>query len=76
MLREFSGSSNRLSTVEVHDGLFLAVYDEEIIILPDVLQLETVDILHESHLGIESMLRLARGSFTWLIMLLKIARRT
>ena len=49
IIRDYSGSSNRLSTVEVKDNLFLAIFDDEIVIIPINLQDETVEILHESH---------------------------
>ena len=34
MIRDYSGSSNRLSTVEVKDNLSPAIFDDEIVIIP------------------------------------------
>ena len=49
MLKEWTRVANRLSVKNVEEGLFLTVYDEEIIIIPNVMIPQIVDTLHESH---------------------------
>ena len=49
MLKEWTRVANRMSFKDVEEVLFLTVYDEEIIIIPDVMIPQIVDTLHESH---------------------------
>ena len=54
-----------LSVAEVEDGKMIVVVNDSVILIPVEGRAPLVDLLHGTHMATETMIRSAKGKFTW-----------